>query len=77
MASAAWQFQVDRYVAFRYEDVSLSNVAPMTIQPLDLTVNNIDLSGAEPLKLALKAAVNQHGSLEPTVPRLVTIDGRT
>ena len=67
-AGKPWQVRLGSFkltdAAFRYEDVSLSNVAPMTIQPLDLTVNNIDLSGAEPLKLALKAAVNQHGSLE-------------
>ena len=36
----------------------------MIVQPLELTVDNIDFSGAAPLKLALKAAVNQHGSLE-------------
>jgi hypothetical protein len=36
----------------------------MVIDPLDLTVDDIDLSGAAPLKLALKASVNQKGSLE-------------
>ncbi|SEK96684.1 DUF748 domain-containing protein [Nitrosovibrio tenuis] len=50
--------------ALRFEDVSLANVAPMVIQPLDLTVDHIDFSGASPLKLTLNAAVNQHGSLE-------------
>lgn len=50
--------------ALRYEDVSLPNVSPMIVQPLDLTVADIDLRGAEPLKIALKAAVNEKGSLE-------------
>lgn len=50
--------------ALRFEDVTLTDVAPMIVQPLDLTVDNIDFSGTTPLKLALKAAVNQRGSLE-------------
>jgi len=48
----------------RFEDSTLTNAAPMMIDPLDLTVTDIDLSGAAPLKLALKASVNQKGSLE-------------
>jgi hypothetical protein len=50
--------------ALRYEDATLTSVAPMVINPLDLTVNDIDLTGATPLKLVLKAAVNQKGGLE-------------
>ncbi|HEX8874019.1 MAG TPA: DUF748 domain-containing protein [Nitrosospira sp.] len=50
--------------ALRYEDVSLTNVAPMVIQPLDLTVSHIDFSGVSPLKLALSAVVNQRGNLK-------------
>lgn len=49
--------------ALRFEDRTLTRVAPMVVDPLDLTVNDIDFSGAVPLKLALKATVNQHGSL--------------
>ena len=48
----------------RFEDSTLTTVTPMVVDPLDLTVNDIDFSGAAPLKLALKAAVNQKGSLE-------------
>lgn len=48
----------------RFEDATLTNLAPMVADPLDLTVNDIDLTGAAPLKLALKAAINKHGSLE-------------
>jgi len=50
--------------ALRFEDVTLTRVAPMVIDPLDLAVSNIDLTGASPLNLVLKAAVNQKGSLE-------------
>jgi uncharacterized protein involved in outer membrane biogenesis len=50
--------------ALRYEDATLTSVAPMVVDPLDLTVNDIDLTGAAPLNLVLKAAVNQKGSLE-------------
>lgn len=50
--------------ALRFEDATLTRVAPMVIDPLDLAVTNIDLTGASPLNLVLKAAVNQKGSLE-------------
>ena len=50
--------------ALRFEDRTLTKVAPMVIDPLDLNVDNIDLNGVLPLKLALQATVNQHGSLE-------------
>ncbi|KIO48816.1 DUF748 domain-containing protein [Nitrosospira sp. NpAV] len=50
--------------ALRFEDSTLTKVAPMVVDPLDLTVDDIDLTGAKPLKLALKASVNQKGSLE-------------
>lgn len=50
--------------ALRFEDSTLTKVAPMMVDPLDLSVDDIDLSGAKPLKLALKALVNQKGSLE-------------
>ncbi|SFO34702.1 DUF748 domain-containing protein [Nitrosospira briensis] len=48
----------------RFEDSTLKNLAPMVADPVDLTVSDIDLTGAAPLKLALKAAINQRGSLE-------------
>lgn len=50
--------------ALRFEDSTLTKVAPMVVDPLDLTVDDIDLTGAKPLKLVLKALVNQKGSLE-------------
>jgi hypothetical protein len=50
--------------ALRFEDATLTRVAPMVVAPLDLTVSDIDLAGASPLNLVLKAAVNQKGNLE-------------
>lgn len=48
----------------RFEDRSLPDVAPMVVSPLDLTIDHIDLSGAAPLKLELRAQVNERGNLE-------------
>ena len=67
-ASKPWTARLGSFnlksAALRFEDVTLTNIAPMIVQPLDLAVDNIDFSGAAPLKLSLKAAVNQRGSLE-------------
>ncbi|SFU62146.1 DUF748 domain-containing protein [Nitrosospira multiformis] len=48
----------------RFEDTTLPDVAPMVVNALDLTVNQIDFSGAAPSQLELKAEVNKTGSLE-------------
>jgi uncharacterized protein involved in outer membrane biogenesis len=50
--------------ALHFEDRTLPNVVPMVVNPLDLTLSDIDFSGTAPLKLALKAEVNKTGSLE-------------
>ncbi|MEO5655120.1 MAG: DUF748 domain-containing protein, partial [Nitrosospira sp.] len=50
--------------ALRFEDRTLPNVVPMVVDPLDLTLSDIDLNGATPLRLALKAEVNKNGSLK-------------
>jgi hypothetical protein len=50
--------------ALRFEDSTLTKVAPMVVDPLDLTIKDIDLTGVAPLKVALQAIVNQRGSLE-------------
>jgi uncharacterized protein involved in outer membrane biogenesis len=50
--------------ALRFEDLTLPNIVPMVVNPLDLTISSIDFSGAAPLKLALKAEVNKNGLLE-------------
>jgi hypothetical protein len=63
-----WTTQLGRLqliaAALRFEDRTLPNVVPMIVNPLDLTVSDIDFSGTAPLKLALKAEVNKNGSLE-------------
>ena len=50
--------------ALHFEDLTLTKVAPMVVDPLNLNIDNIDFNGADPLKLALQATVNQQGSLE-------------
>ncbi len=50
--------------ALRFEDHTLPNVVPMVVNPLDLTLSDIDLNGVKPLRLALKAEVNKDGNLE-------------
>ena len=50
--------------SLRFEDDTLPNVAPMVADPLDLTVSEIDFDGMRPLKLELKAHINNGGSLQ-------------
>jgi flagellar motor protein MotB len=50
--------------ALHFEDLTLTKVAPMVVDPLNLNISNIDFNGVDPLKLALQATVNQQGSLE-------------
>lgn len=68
VAEKPWTIRVETAklvaAALRYEDSTLTRVAPLVVEPLDLTVSNIDATGATPLELALRASVNQKGSLE-------------
>ena len=50
--------------ALRFEDATLPNVAPMIADPFDLIVSEIDFGGAKPLKLELKAEINDGGHLQ-------------
>lgn len=50
--------------SFRFEDATLSDVPPMVVDPFDLTLANIDLTGKKPVDLVLQATVNQHGSID-------------
>ena len=67
-AIEAWTATVDNLkivdAALLFEDHTLTKVAPMVVEPLNVTVDNIDLNGVLPLKLALQATVNQRGNLE-------------
>ncbi|MCH9664846.1 MAG: DUF748 domain-containing protein, partial [Gammaproteobacteria bacterium] len=66
-SEAGWETQINRFqitnASLRFEDVALTKVAPMNISSLDLTLDNIDLSGAVPVNLVLQAMVNEHGSI--------------
>ncbi|PXW88926.1 uncharacterized protein involved in outer membrane biogenesis [Nitrosomonas sp. Nm84] len=65
---APWTTQIKRIklkaAKLQYEDLTLTKAAPMVVDPLDLAVDNIDLSGVKPLNLALQAQVNQRGKLK-------------
>ncbi len=67
-ASEPWAVSIDKLklvdAALHFEDLTLTKVAPMVVDPLNLTIDNIDLDGADPLKLALQATVNQRGNFE-------------
>lgn len=66
--NAAWTTLIKgiklKAAALHYEDMALTKPAPMVIDQLDLTINNIDLTGIKPLNLELQALVNKHGSLK-------------
>lgn len=63
-----WTTQIKRIklneAALRYEDLTLEKLTPMVIESLNLTVDNVDLSGATPSNLALQAQVNQRGQIK-------------
>lgn len=63
----AWTVLVNQLVlnaaAIQYDDLSLTDAAPMVINPLDLTIENIDISGVKPIDINLTAQVNQYGSI--------------
>lgn len=65
---SSWSTQIKRIklkaARLRYEDITLAKASPMVIDPLDFSVENIDLSGATPLDLTLVAQVNQHGHIK-------------
>ena len=50
--------------ALRYEDLSLAKVTPMIIDSLNLSLEDIDPQGINPLHLTLQGQVNQHGSIK-------------
>ncbi len=63
-----WAIQIQRFnlntAALHYSDVSLKKAPPMVIDPINLSVENIDLSGETPLDIVLDAQVNQRGSIK-------------
>lgn len=67
-ASEPWAVSIDKLklsdAALYFEDLTLTKVVPMVVDPLNLTIDTIDLDGDVPLELELQATVNQRGSLE-------------
>ncbi len=67
-AQPSWVTEIKqiRFTAgsFRFEDAALTKVAPMVVDSLNLTLDRIDLSGAQPLNLALQARLNEYGSID-------------
>ena len=63
-----WTAQIKRLkitaASFRFEDVSLPDLPPMVIDPFNLTLTDLDLTGEEPVDLVLQAMVNQRGSID-------------
>lgn len=47
-----------------FEDLTLTKMAPIVVDPLNLNIDNIDLGGVDPLNLTLQATMNKRGSLE-------------
>lgn len=67
-SDAPWTTQIKRIklkaAALHYEDLTLTKVAPMVVDSLDLTLDDIDLKGIKPLNMALQAQVNQRGKFK-------------
>lgn len=65
---APWAPQIKsiqfKAATLRYEDLTLTKVAPMIVNSLDLTLDNIDPDGVNPLNLSLQAQVNQRGNIK-------------
>ena len=63
-----WQAKINNLqiinAILNFEDHTLTKVAPMVIDPLNLNIKDIDLSGVEPLTLELLAEINENGNLE-------------
>ena len=62
-----WTIKIKRFslnaAALHYTDITLPKAPPMAINPINLSVENIDLSGKTPLDISLDAQVNQRGSI--------------
>ncbi len=65
---APWTTQIKRIklkaAKLDYEDLTLTKSTPMIVDPLNVTLDSIDLNGIKPLNLALQAQVNQHGNIK-------------
>ncbi len=67
-SNVSWTTQIKRIkfkeASLRYEDLTLTKTPPMIIDPLDITIDGIDLKGVKPLNLAINARVNERGHIK-------------
>lgn len=65
---APWTVQIKsiklEQSALRYEDLNLTKTPPMVVDQLDIKVSDIDLEGIKPLKLSVKARINERGKFK-------------
>lgn len=65
---ASWVTRIKRIkfkaATLRYEDLTLTKTPPMIVDPLNITVDNIDLNGVKPLNLTVDARVNDRGHVK-------------
>ena len=65
---APWTVQIKGInlakAAIRYEDLNLTKTPPMVMEPLDITIRDIDLTGVKPMNLSVKARINQRGNVK-------------
>lgn len=66
--AGSWAVQIEQFrlnnAAIYFADLTLDDVAPMVVEPLNLTAKNIDIRGNKPLDLKLSARVNEDGVIE-------------
>ncbi len=67
-ASKLWAAKIESLkivdAVLNFEDLTLKKIVPVVLIPFNLNINNIDLSGVDPLNIALQATINKHGSIE-------------
>ncbi len=65
---ASWVTKIKRIqlkaASLRYEDLTLTKTPPMIVDPLNITVDNVDLNGVKPLNLTVDARVNDRGQIK-------------
>lgn len=70
--NAPWTAKIKRIkfkaAGVRYEDLTLAKTPPMIIDPLDATIESVDLKGVKPLNLDIKARVNERGQIKLSGP---------
>ena len=63
-----WNTQINTIqlsdASINFQDTTLRKAVPMKIHGLNLTLNNIDINGIDPLEIVLQAKVNKRGSID-------------